>query len=128
MPIRIWIISSGSGFMGSEICSQMSKINLFVIDFDEIDQRKADRWKFITGEISKPEKIIKEFKTQEFRVIHEAALKSMSDFHLLPELGEGEISYSVGENRKSIKKMNWFSSTPLLKSIKKNCQNLVNSQ
>ena len=88
MPISHWIVTGGSGFLGSEVCNQLSKANLCVINFDKVKPRHSESWKTIEGEISNPDMAIREYKDLEFGVIHAAGLKSVSDSILNPELFE----------------------------------------
>jgi UDP-glucose 4-epimerase len=88
MSIKRWIVTGGSGFLGSEICRQLSKSNLSFINLDRLEPRHTHSGKFIKGEISNPQEVIKEYKDLEFGVIHTAALKSVIDSILNPSLFE----------------------------------------
>lgn len=88
MLITNWIVTGGSGFLGTEICHQLSKSNLPFINFDRLEPGQRHSGRYIKGEISNPQEVIREFKDLEFGVIHAAALKSVTDSKLNHSLFE----------------------------------------
>jgi UDP-glucose 4-epimerase len=88
MSVINWIVTGGSGFLGSEICRQLSKSNIPFINFDRLEPEHGHFGRFISGEISNPQEVLREYKDLEFGVIHAAALKSVTDSISNPSLFE----------------------------------------
>jgi UDP-glucose 4-epimerase len=111
MSITNWIVTGGSGFLGSEICRQLSKSDLSFINFDRLEPRHTYSGKFIKGDISNPQEVVKECKDLEFGVIHSAALKSVTDSIL---------------NSSSFEKNNFQDSVTFFDTVSQfNCRNFI---
>lgn len=77
--ISKWIITGGSGFLGTEVCSQLKASDYDVTSFDKLPPKYEYSWNFLQGLLSKPEILNGLNLGTDFGVVHAAALKSVTD-------------------------------------------------
>jgi nucleoside-diphosphate-sugar epimerase len=83
-----WLVSGGSGFLGTEICEQLYSHGMKVVNFDKVQPEYLYNWEYHNGTLSHPNDLKSIFKKVEFGVVHAAALKSVNDSINDPSLFE----------------------------------------
>lgn len=81
MP-RVWIVTGSSGFLGTEVCTQMSNLGFEVIGIDRKVPLYLPKWQTVKSEFADFTNHLKFPKNKKFGVIHCAALKTVTDSNL----------------------------------------------